>query len=93
MMDMDIKTLLQLPYLNLAETALLLRVAPQTIRKWVSVNGRTQRPYNPAFPKPIRRTRLTFRTSDVLNYREGSASTETFPSPETSAVTRAHHSE
>lgn len=80
-MEMDVKTLLQMPYLNLAETALLLRVAPQTIRKWVSVNGRTKRPYNPAFPQPVRRSRLTFRTRDVLNYQEGNVSTETFPSP------------
>lgn len=80
-MEMDVKTLLQMPYLNLAETALLLRVAPQTIRKWVSVNGRTQRPYNPAFPKPVRRSRLTFRTCDVMRYHEDNASTDTLPSP------------
>lgn len=80
MNELDIKSLLQLPYLNLAETAMILRVAPQTIRKWVSMNGRTQRPYNPAFPQPVRRSRLTFRTSDVLSYRE-CASKDTLPSP------------
>lgn len=78
----DIATLLQMPYLNLTETALLLRVAPQTIRKWVSVNGRTKRPHNPAFPVPVRRSRLTFRTCDIMSYREDSAaSTDTLPSP------------
>lgn len=90
-MEMDVKTLLQMPYLNLAETALLLRVAPQTIRKWVSVNGRTQRPYNPAFPQPVRRSRLTFRTCDVMRYHEDSASTDTLPSPYAHEVTRIHH--
>lgn len=80
-MQTDIQTLTQLPFLSLAETAMILRVAPQTIRKWVSINGRTQRPYNPAFPKPVRRSRLVFRTSDVLNYRECSDSAATFPSP------------
>jgi len=79
--EIDVKTLMQMPYLNLAETALLLRVAPQTIRKWVSVNGRTQRPYNPAFPQPVRRSRLTFRTCDVMRYHEDRASTDTLPSP------------
>lgn len=81
MNDIDINRLLQMPYLNLEETAFLLRVAPQTIRKWVSKNGRTQRPYNPAFPKPVRRGRLTFRTCDILNYQDFSESSDTFPSP------------
>ncbi len=89
----DIPTLLQMPYLNLDEAALLLRVAPQTIRKWVSVNGRTKRPHNPAFPVPVRRSRLTFRTCDILRYHEDSASTETFSSQLTHAVTRSHHNE
>lgn len=77
----DIPTLLQLPYLSLDEAALLLRVAPQTIRKWVSVNGRTKRPHNPAFPVPVRRSRLIFRTCDIMRYHEDSASTDTLPSP------------
>lgn len=81
MTDIDIKMLLQMPYLNLTETAFMLRVAPQTIRKWVSINGRTQLPHNPSFPKPVRRGRLTFRTCDILNYQDDSDSTETLPSP------------
>jgi hypothetical protein len=87
----DIPTLLQMPYLSLEEAALLLRVAPQTIRKWVSVNRRTQRPHNPAFPVPVRRSRLTFRTCDILRYHEDCARTETLSSPLTHAVTRPHH--
>lgn len=81
MTENDIKVLLQMPCLNLDETAFLLRVAPQTIRKWVSINGRTQCPHNPAFPEPVRRGRLTFRTCDILTYRDGKASKDTFPSP------------
>lgn len=77
----DVAALLQMPYLSLDEAALLLRVSPQTIRKWVSVNGRTQRPHNPAFPVPVRRSRLTFRTCDIMRYHEDSASTDTLPSP------------
>lgn len=77
----DIPTLLQMPYLSLDEAALLLRVAPQTIRKWVSVNRRTQRPHNPAFPVPVRRSRLTFRTSDILRYHEDVARTEDLSPP------------
>lgn len=77
----DIPTLLQLPYLSLDEAALLLRVAPQTIRKWVSVNGRTKRPHNPAFPVPVRRSRLIFRTCDILSYLEDNTRSETLPSP------------
>ena len=89
----DIPTLLQMPYLNLNEAAMLLRVAPQTIRKWVSVNGRTQRPHNPAFPVPVRRSRLTFRTCDIMRYHEERANTDTVPSPLIHSVTRAHHNE
>jgi len=89
----DIPTLLQMPYLNLDEAALILRVSPQTIRKWVSVNGRTKRPHNPTFPVPVRRSRLTFRTCDILRYHEDAARTEALSPPTTHAVTRSHHDE
>lgn len=89
----DIPTLLQMPYLSLDEAALLLRMAPQTIRKWVSVNRRTRLPHNPAFPVPVRRSRLTFRTSDILRYHEDAARPGTLSSPLTHASTRAHHNE
>jgi len=80
-LKIDIPTLLQMPYLSLDEAALILRVSPQTIRKWVSVNGRTKRPHNPAFPVPVRRSRLTFRTCDILSYLEDNTRSETLPSP------------
>jgi len=82
-MHYDAQELMKLPFVDAAEAAYLLRLKPQTIRKWVSINGRSQRPHNPDFPTPVSRRKLRFRTSEVLAYMDGPAASSgaTFPSP------------
>ncbi len=77
-LDYDINDLRKRALLDVNETAFIMRMSASTIRRWVSINGRTQQPYNPRFPQPVYRGRLRFRTNEVLAYQDGGT---TFPSP------------
>lgn len=90
-MEYNARELIELPFLNAKEAAFLLRLKVNTIRRWVSINGKTGLPYNPLFPSPVYRGKLTFRTSDVLAYSDDRDNTTTLLSPYTNDATRAHH--
>lgn len=68
-MEYNIDDLLKKPFLKTPEAAYVLGLAPKTIQKYHSINGKTGKPHNPNFPEPSHRGRgLLFRTTDILAY-------------------------
>jgi hypothetical protein len=68
-----------MPYLNLTEIAFLMRVTPQTIRKWnKSTDAQCVLTIQHFLSLLI--GGLTLRTCNILNYQDGSTCTATLPS-------------